>query len=36
MLMANHAIAMDLFCEVKAFLYKTFMTLRQDIYEWKM
>lgn len=33
MLMANAAIALDSFCEVKAFLYKPFMTLRQDIYE---
>ena len=31
--MANATIAMDSFCEVKAFLYKTFMALRQDIYE---
>lgn len=36
MLMANAAIALDSFCEVKAFLYKPFMTLRQDIYEWEM
>lgn len=33
--MANTAIAMDSFCEVKAFLSKTFMTLRQEIYDEK-
>ena len=33
--MANTTIAMDSFCEVKAFLSKTFMTFRQEIYDEK-